>query len=107
MLQLLFAVAFSAVPLTIYVPPIRNFNLFVRTIEDFLRETTTYTIRAYPRVRFALSRIFNSLVRTTRVDSRFCNDHCWKISVVFTFQREISSMFFCNAAQFHVFLCRY
>ncbi|KAI9080774.1 hypothetical protein K1719_037287 [Acacia pycnantha] len=65
MLQLLFAVAFSAVPLTLYIPPIRSFNLFVQTIENFLRQTSVYTLRAYPRVRFAISRIFNSLVRPT------------------------------------------
>jgi hypothetical protein len=65
MLQLFFAVAFSAVPLTLYVPPIRSLNLFVETIEDFVRQTTTYTLRAYPRVRLAFSRIINSILRTT------------------------------------------
>jgi hypothetical protein len=64
MLQLFFAVAFSAVPLTLYVPPIRSLNLFVETIEDFVRQTT-YTLRAYPRVRLAFSRIINSILRTT------------------------------------------
>ncbi|XP_030927332.1 uncharacterized protein LOC126692998 [Quercus robur] len=66
MLQLFFAVAFSAVPLTLYVPPIRSLNLFVETIEELLRQTTTYTVRAYPRVRLAFSRILNSIIRLTR-----------------------------------------
>ncbi|KAM6568439.1 hypothetical protein CsatB_016424 [Cannabis sativa] len=62
MLQLFFAVAFSAVPLTLYVPPIRSLNLFVEIMEDFLRQTTVYTLRAYPRIRLGCSRIYNSLV---------------------------------------------
>ncbi|KAJ7972237.1 DIS3-exonuclease-like protein [Quillaja saponaria] len=66
MLELLFAVAFSAAPLMLYVPPIRSFNLVVVTIEDLLRQTAVYTLRAYPRIRPAFSRIFNSLVRLTR-----------------------------------------
>ncbi|KAJ6984842.1 F-box/WD repeat-containing protein [Populus alba x Populus x berolinensis] len=39
MLQLLFTVAFSAVPLTLYIPPVRSLNLFVETMEDLLRES--------------------------------------------------------------------
>ncbi|KAK7831981.1 uncharacterized protein LOC112016066 [Quercus suber] len=66
MLQLFFAVAFSAVPLTLYVPPIRSLNLFVETIEELLRQTTTYTVRAYPRLRLAFSRILNSIIHLTR-----------------------------------------
>ncbi|KAL5540485.1 hypothetical protein UlMin_022603 [Ulmus minor] len=66
MLQLFFAVAFSAVPLTLYVPPIRSFNLFVETIEDLCRQTTVYTLRAYPRIRVAFSRLFNSIIRFNR-----------------------------------------
>ncbi|KAK4777115.1 hypothetical protein SAY86_005803 [Trapa natans] len=65
MLQLFFAVAFSAVPLTLYLPPIRSLNLFVVTLEEFLRQTA---LGAYPRVRHACVRLFNSLVRLARVD---------------------------------------
>ncbi|GMI78836.1 hypothetical protein like AT3G52105 [Hibiscus trionum] len=61
MLQLVFAVAFSAVPLTLYVPPIRSLNLFVETIEDMLRQTILYTLSAYPRIRLGFSRIFRSI----------------------------------------------
>ncbi|KAE9459820.1 hypothetical protein RHGRI_019563 [Rhododendron griersonianum] len=51
MLQLFFAVAFSAVPLTLYVPPIRSLNLFVGTMEELFRESSLYTGRFYPRLR--------------------------------------------------------
>ncbi|CAB4286740.1 unnamed protein product [Prunus armeniaca] len=66
MLQLLFAVAFSAVPLTLYVPPIRSINLFVETIEYFLRNTAVYSIRLYPRLRHAFSRLLNSFLHFSR-----------------------------------------
>ncbi|KAM2229960.1 hypothetical protein ACFX1S_014423 [Malus domestica] len=66
MLQLLFAVAFSAVPLTLYVPPIRSLNLFMETVEDLLRHTTVYTHSLYPRLRLGFSRLLSSLVRFTR-----------------------------------------
>eukprot|EP00257_Ricinus_communis_P027056 XP_025014470.1 uncharacterized protein LOC8278947 isoform X2 [Ricinus communis] len=63
MLQIFFAVAFSAVPLTLYVPPIRSLNLFLETIEELLRQSTSYTIQAYPRIRLAFSRLFSNLFR--------------------------------------------
>ncbi|XP_057459085.1 uncharacterized protein LOC130749724 [Lotus japonicus] len=62
MLQLFFTVAFSAVPLTLYVPPVRSLNLFVETMEYFARESRTYTHRVYPRLRVAWSRICNLLL---------------------------------------------
>ena len=62
MLQLFFAVAFSAVPLTLYIPPIRSLNLFVEIMEEFLRQTAVYTLRAYPRIRVGFSRIFSSIL---------------------------------------------
>ncbi|KAK2417067.1 hypothetical protein QL285_039409 [Trifolium repens] len=68
MLQLLFAVAFSAVPLTLYIPPIRSFNLFVHTIQLFLRDSTLFSVRTFPRIRLALSRIFNSILHITWLD---------------------------------------
>ncbi|XWS43162.1 hypothetical protein CRYUN_Cryun16bG0079300 [Craigia yunnanensis] len=66
MLQLFFAVAFSSVPLTLYVPPIRSLNLFVETIEDMLRETTLYTLRVYTRICLGFSRIFRSIFQSSR-----------------------------------------
>ncbi|KAK3021155.1 hypothetical protein RJ639_047096 [Escallonia herrerae] len=50
MLHLFFAVAFSAVPLTLYVPPVRSLNLFIATMEDLFRESSMYTTRFYPRL---------------------------------------------------------
>ncbi|KAK3409128.1 hypothetical protein EUGRSUZ_J01270 [Eucalyptus grandis] len=64
-LQLFFTVAFSAVPLTLYVPPIRSLNLFVETMEDLLRESRTYTHRVYPRVRHAWVRMVDCLLCST------------------------------------------
>ncbi|KAI4382048.1 hypothetical protein MLD38_008057 [Melastoma candidum] len=62
MLQLLFALAFSAVPLTLYVPPIRSLNLFVETVEGLLRQTGLLALRAYPRIRLVWSRILSSFL---------------------------------------------
>ncbi|GMP63612.1 hypothetical protein CsSME_00025234 [Camellia sinensis var. sinensis] len=64
MLQLFFALAFSAVPLTLYVPPIRSLNLFVESVEQLLRQTTSYSLHAFPRLRFIVSRFFYNLLRT-------------------------------------------
>ena len=64
MFQFFFAVAFSAVPLTLYVPPIRHFTLFVATIQDLVRETSAYRSRFFPRFhqafRFLLTGTANS-----------------------------------------------
>ncbi|KAI7996198.1 hypothetical protein LOK49_LG10G02936 [Camellia lanceoleosa] len=64
MIQLFFALAFSAVPLTLYVPPIRSLNLFVESVEQLFRQTTSYSLHAFPRLRFIVSRFFSSLLRT-------------------------------------------
>ncbi|KAG9151857.1 hypothetical protein Leryth_002141 [Lithospermum erythrorhizon] len=61
MLQLFFAVAFSAVPLTLYIPPIRSLSLFMETIEDIWRESSVHTRRMYPRWRHAFSRLVRCL----------------------------------------------
>ncbi|KAI5583879.1 hypothetical protein POPTR_006G054200v4 [Populus trichocarpa] len=66
MLQLFFAVAFSAMPLTLYVPPIRSLSLLVETIEDFFRQTSLYTVRAYPRIRDVFSSIFRNIFNLFR-----------------------------------------
>ncbi|RDY10375.1 hypothetical protein CR513_05109, partial [Mucuna pruriens] len=65
MLQLFFTVAFSAVPLTLYVPPMRSLNLFVETIEYVVRESTTYRNRVYPRIRVAWSRMLDLMLCNT------------------------------------------
>ncbi|KAI3667411.1 hypothetical protein L6452_42468 [Arctium lappa] len=64
MLQLFFAVAFSAVPLTLYVPPIRSLSLFVGSFQHLLRHITVYTLRLCPRLRLAFSRIFSPMLRS-------------------------------------------
>ncbi|KMT18838.1 hypothetical protein BVRB_2g029430 [Beta vulgaris subsp. vulgaris] len=51
--QFFFAVAFSAVPLTLYVPPIRHLTLFVTAIQELITETTGYRRRVFPRFRRA------------------------------------------------------
>ncbi|KAJ6896061.1 F-box/WD repeat-containing protein [Populus alba x Populus x berolinensis] len=51
MLQLLFTVAFSAVPLTLYIPPVRSLNLFVETMEDLLRESRVRLVEDVLHVR--------------------------------------------------------
>ncbi|KAF4384721.1 hypothetical protein F8388_004028 [Cannabis sativa] len=51
MLQFFFTAAFSAIPLTLYIPPPRNLNLFVETMEDALRESRPYTDILFPRAR--------------------------------------------------------
>ncbi|KAI4300762.1 hypothetical protein L6164_034100 [Bauhinia variegata] len=66
MLDLVSVFALTAVPMTIYVPPIRNLNLFVQRIEGFLRQSILLTLSTYPRLRFALSRIYNNIRRSTR-----------------------------------------
>ncbi|KAL5708252.1 hypothetical protein ACHQM5_019069 [Ranunculus cassubicifolius] len=66
MLQLFFAVAFSAVPLTLYVPPVRSLNLFVESLESIIRHTIVYSSRAYPRIRLGCTRILASFRGTRR-----------------------------------------
>ncbi|KAK8937647.1 hypothetical protein KSP40_PGU017646 [Platanthera guangdongensis] len=66
MLQLFFAVAFSAAPLTLYVPPVRSLNLFVETMETLARESSVYTNRAIPRLHLAFRRILSAFLRALR-----------------------------------------
>ncbi|OAY44791.1 uncharacterized protein LOC110618849 [Manihot esculenta] len=68
MLQLFFTVAFSAVPLTLYIPPVRSLNLFVETMEDLFRESREYTNRVYPRARQFWSRFLDLLLCNLRLD---------------------------------------
>ncbi|KAK9057707.1 hypothetical protein SSX86_022543 [Deinandra increscens subsp. villosa] len=64
MLQLFFAVAFSAVPLTLYIPPIRSLSLFTRSFQQLLRHITVYVLHLCPRLRIAFSRIFSPILRS-------------------------------------------
>ncbi|KAL2923720.1 Glycine receptor subunit alpha-4 [Bienertia sinuspersici] len=49
--QFFFAVAFSAVPLTLYVQSMRHLMQFVSSIEEIVRETSGYHRRVVPRFR--------------------------------------------------------
>ncbi|KAL1300765.1 hypothetical protein HN51_045417 [Arachis hypogaea] len=62
MLQFFFSVAFSAIPLTLYIPPLRSLNLFVETMEDMVRESRIHTNRVYPRLRVAWLRIMDCVL---------------------------------------------
>ncbi|CAL1371820.1 unnamed protein product [Linum trigynum] len=68
-LQLFFTVAFSAIPLTLYIPPVRSLNLFVETMEDLVRESRVYTVRYYPRARNVWSRLWNIFLCNFRLRS--------------------------------------
>ncbi|CAD5189917.1 unnamed protein product [Musa acuminata subsp. malaccensis] len=57
MLQLLFATAFLAAPLTLYVPLMRTLNPFVEALEVFFREAAMFSRRAYRWIRLGVRRI--------------------------------------------------
>ncbi|KAL6867749.1 hypothetical protein ACP4OV_015773 [Aristida adscensionis] len=66
MLQLLMALAFSAAPLTLYVPPVRSLSLFVEAMEAVCRDCAPYSHGAVMRFRLGLSRILAGLARALR-----------------------------------------
>ncbi|KAJ8748809.1 hypothetical protein K2173_011366 [Erythroxylum novogranatense] len=68
MLQLFLTVAFSAIPLTLYFPPLRSLNLFVETMEDLYRESRAYTTSIYPRARVMWCRLLDIMLCNLRVD---------------------------------------
>ncbi|KAK1552730.1 hypothetical protein Q3G72_022520 [Acer saccharum] len=55
-------VGFSAIPLTLYVPPIRRLTLFVEKMEDFIRDSTQTTRVIYPRLRRISSTFFSIIL---------------------------------------------
>ncbi|GER47222.1 Sec23/Sec24 protein transport family protein [Striga asiatica] len=57
MLELFLTVAFSAAPLTLYFPPIRTLNPFIRTTNHLLRDAISYAADIYPRLRLDVSRL--------------------------------------------------
>ncbi|XP_018434390.1 uncharacterized protein LOC108806710 [Raphanus sativus] len=61
MLQLLFTIAFSAAPLTLYIPPIRCLTAFARTMEEMGVEGRAYRVRVFARARIAWSRLLDCL----------------------------------------------
>ncbi|CAJ2639170.1 unnamed protein product [Trifolium pratense] len=66
MLEFLLTMAFSAVPLLLYIPPIRNLNTFVETIEEFNRESRLYTNRFNSRLQLGWSRILDLVLSNAR-----------------------------------------
>jgi hypothetical protein len=66
MLQLLMALAFSAAPLTLYVPPVRSLSLFVEAMEAVCRDCAPYSHGAVARFRLGLSRVLAGLARALR-----------------------------------------
>ncbi|TXG55780.1 hypothetical protein EZV62_017093 [Acer yangbiense] len=59
---LFITVGFSAIPLTLYVPPIRRLTLFVEKMEDFIRDSTETTRVLYPRLRRISSTFFSIIL---------------------------------------------
>ncbi|PSS12007.1 Guanine nucleotide exchange factor DBS like [Actinidia chinensis var. chinensis] len=56
MIQLFLAAAFSSVPLTLYIPPVRNLNLFVETMEGLFGDSN-WTGRFYQSLWYACLRL--------------------------------------------------
>ncbi|CAN8268158.1 unnamed protein product [Cochlearia groenlandica] len=60
MLQVFLTVAFSAVPLTLCIPPLRYVTVFVETTEEIVTEGLVYSSRRlFPRARFIWSRLLD------------------------------------------------
>ncbi|CAH2056622.1 unnamed protein product [Thlaspi arvense] len=67
MLDLFMGMAFSALPLTLYIPPVRSLTLFTATMEKMLRDHGGfYSGQFYPRLRFACSRLLNCILCNSR-----------------------------------------
>ncbi|QCD95569.1 hypothetical protein DEO72_LG6g263 [Vigna unguiculata] len=62
MSSLFFSVGFSAIPLILFIPPIRILNLFVETMEDMARELRIYTNRVYPLLHVACTRLISCIL---------------------------------------------
>ncbi|KAG9147761.1 hypothetical protein Leryth_018827 [Lithospermum erythrorhizon] len=61
MLHLFFSAAFYALPLSLYIPPLRNMTLFAEILEDLSRESRVFTGRTYHRWIYAFSRLLSCL----------------------------------------------
>lgn len=57
MLQLFLAVAFSAAPLMLYLPPVRSLSLLVEALEAFLQQAELHTAQLSSSLRHGFSRI--------------------------------------------------
>jgi hypothetical protein len=63
MLQLLMAAAFSAAPLTLYVPPVRSLSLFVEAMEVVCRDCSPYSHDVVAHFRVGFSRVLAGLAQ--------------------------------------------
>lgn len=99
MLQLFFTVAFSVVPLTLYLPPVRSLNLFVETMEDYARESTTYTRRLNPQARFVWSRILDCMLCNWRLDQSQSGPGLYKWEQLFSLAQFL--FFSCSLCSSH------
>ncbi|KAL5666572.1 hypothetical protein ACJX0J_026680, partial [Zea mays] len=87
MLQLLMAAAFSAAPLTLYVPPVRSLSLFVEAMEVVCRDCSPYSHDVVAHFRVGFSRVLAGLAqpisgrsqKTTADD--WCRDLCLQATV--------------------------
>ncbi|GLT84179.1 hypothetical protein SLE2022_024260 [Rubroshorea leprosula] len=68
MLLFLFTIAFSAMPLTLWFPPVRNLNLFVETMEGLVRGSRGYGNTIRLRARRVWSRILDCMLCNLRSD---------------------------------------
>lgn len=57
MLQLFLAAAFAAVPLTLYLPPVRNLSSFMEVVELLVQEAAGLSLQWYLAFRRAARRI--------------------------------------------------
>lgn len=57
MLQVFVALAFSTAPVTLFIPPMRNLNLLVETMEAIAKEAADYSLRALPRIQLGVQRV--------------------------------------------------
>jgi hypothetical protein len=60
------ALAFSAAPLTLYVPPMRSLSFFVEAMEVVCRDCGPYSHGVVAHFRRGLSRVLGGLVRALR-----------------------------------------
>ncbi|KAG6525335.1 hypothetical protein ZIOFF_015291 [Zingiber officinale] len=56
-LELFLAAAFAAVPLTLYLPPVRNLTSFVEVAETLVQEGAGFTLQWYRTFRRGARRI--------------------------------------------------
>ncbi|MQM22563.1 hypothetical protein Taro_055617 [Colocasia esculenta] len=64
--SLVLALAFTAAPLTLCVPPVRKLTPFAEALEVLLRRTAVHVDRLYPYIRDAFSASMDVLIQLCR-----------------------------------------